>query len=105
MAEEGLSLEDHGSRGVDRGLLGRQDLILVMEAGHRESLLAEFPDLAGRVHMLAAITGDGYDIRDPIGSTPDCYREVARELKGLLEHGFQRIASLARATEHSRSGP
>jgi len=101
MAEKGLSLEDHCSRGVDRDLLGRQDLVLVMEAGHRESLLAEFPDTAGRVHLLAAMTGEGYDIRDPIGATWDSYRELARELRNLLEHGHERIASLAITSAHS----
>jgi protein-tyrosine-phosphatase len=103
MAERDLSLEAHRSRGVDRDLLGRQDLILVMEAGHRESLLAEFPDTAGRVHLLAAMTGEGYNIRDPIGATRDSYRELAGELRDLLEHGYERIASLARTSAHSRT--
>jgi protein-tyrosine phosphatase len=103
LAEKGMSLEDHRSRGVDRDLLGRQDLILVMEAGHRESLLAEFPDTAGRVFLLAAMTGEGYDIRDPIGATWDSYRELARELWDLLEHGYERIASLARTSAHGRT--
>lgn len=103
MAEKGLLLEDHHSRGVNRDLLGRQDLILVMEAGHRESLLAEFPDVTGRVHLLAAMTGEGYAIRDPIGASRESYRELARELQDLLEHGYERIASLARASAHSNT--
>lgn len=101
LAEKGLSLDDHRSRGVDRELLGRQELILVMEAGHRESLLAEFPETTGRVHLLAAMAGDGYDIRDPIGATWDSYRELARELQNLLEHGFPRIAALAKRDDHN----
>ena len=100
MGEKDLSLEDHRSRGVDRELLGRQDLILVMEASHRESLLAEFPEIAGRVYLLAAMIGEGYAIRDPMGASRDSYRELARELHDLLERGYERIASLARASAH-----
>jgi protein-tyrosine phosphatase len=93
----GLDLEMHKARRVSRELLDRQDLILVMENSHWEALRVEFPAIKERIHLLAGIlTGMTYDIPDPGGPTPgDTFPNVARELSGLMDAGFEKICTLA----------
>jgi protein-tyrosine phosphatase len=94
----GLDLQMHKSRRVNRELLGRQDLILVMENNHWEALRVEFPEIKNRIHVLAnVVTGMLYDIPDPGGAVPgDTFPNVARELSQLLDVGFEKICTLAR---------
>jgi protein-tyrosine phosphatase len=89
--ERGLDLDDHRSRRVTGDLLRAFDLVLVMEEGHREALRAEFPDLADRIHLLASMAGEIYDIRDPGGGTLESHRAFADELADLLTRALPRI--------------
>lgn len=91
MQEWGLDLRAHRARSVDAGLLAAQELILVMEANHREALAAEFPNLADRIHLLAAMAGPAFDIRDPVSGTLDDYRMTAQQLHTLLTKGMPEI--------------
>ena len=91
MRERGLDLSDHRSRRVTGELLRTFDLVLVMEEGHREALLAEFPDLSARLHLLTAMAGEDYSIRDPLEGTVESYRALADELADLLRRGLQRM--------------
>jgi protein-tyrosine phosphatase len=93
----GLDLAAHRARPVTRELLGRQDLILVMENSHWEALRVEFPAMKERIHLLAnVVTGMTYDIPDPGGPTPgDTFPNVARELSELVGAGFEKICILA----------
>jgi protein-tyrosine phosphatase len=93
----GLDLAAHRARPVTRELLGRQDLILVMENNHWEALRVEFPEIRERIHLLSnVVTGMIYDIPDPGGPTPgDTFPNVARELSELVGAGFEKICILA----------
>lgn len=93
----GLDLAAHRSQRVSWDLLSRYDLILVMENSQREGLLVEFPQLEGRILLLAqAASGVGYDVPDP-GVVPDeSFLDIAREVTGLVDKGFQNICRLAR---------
>ena len=91
MRERGLDLSGHRSRRVTRELLHSFDLVLVMEDGHREALLAEFPDLAPRLQLLSAVAGESYSVRDPLDGTIDNYRALAEELADLLRRGLPRL--------------
>ncbi|MBI5296405.1 MAG: hypothetical protein HY869_13090 [Chloroflexi bacterium] len=98
MAEHfGLDLGAHRSQRVSGDLLSRYDLILVMENSQREGLLVEFPQLEGRILLLAqAATGVAYDVPDP-GVVPDeSFLDIAREVTGLIDKGFQNICRLVR---------
>ena len=91
MRERGLDVSGHRSRRVTGELLHRFDWVLVMENGHREALLAEFPDLEPRLHLLTSMAGEGYSIRDPIDGTLETYRAIADELVDLLRRGLPRF--------------
>ena len=88
-------LERHQTRQVDRGLLSQFDLIIVMEAGHKEALCIEFPFIKKRVYMLSEIVeGIQYDIPDPAAPDVDP-NEVAQELITLINKGVNKIIHLA----------
>ena len=90
-------LESHRTRQVDRALLERFDLVLVMEGGHKEALCAEFPSVCGRVYLLSELVdGLPYDIPDPAvpGVDPGAAGSM---LFGLIVRGRDKILKLAQA--------
>jgi protein-tyrosine phosphatase len=94
MAERGLDLRAHRARRVSRDMMAQADLVLVMTQSHAGSLQAAFPDHAHKVHMLAEMVGQAYDIRDPYGGSRQEYALVAEELERLIENGYERIVAL-----------
>lgn len=100
---KGFGLPDIGShrtRQVNLELLSQFDLIIVMEAGHKEALNIEFPTLKKHIFMLSEIVeGIQCDIPDPVvlGIEPD---EIARELKIMVNDGESKILDLARSLSH-----
>ncbi len=95
-------LEKHVTRSVSRDLLERFDLVIVMETGHKESIVIEFPSVAGRVYLLSEVAGSyPYSLSDPMSakSNPDA---VLAELRSLIQKGAERMVELARANAHAR---
>lgn len=102
-AELGLNLENHRSRVVTRSILRRADLILTMQANHKEALQVEFPDQAARIFQLTELLPNTYpyDIPDPIGRSLDTYRSIAREIEDIL----RRTADVIIARAQSNAAP
>jgi protein-tyrosine-phosphatase len=90
-AENDLNLDAHRSQRVEDIDLDAFDLILVMQAGHKEGLRTEFPHLAERIHLLSEMSGPPYDVRDPAGEDIESYRRSWDEIERLLDNGFERI--------------
>jgi protein-tyrosine-phosphatase len=96
----GIDLEAHKSRRVDRELLARYDLILVMENSHREALLVEFPEINERLFLLAKVAaGVAYDVPDPVLLQNETFLDSAREISDLIDKGFEEICVLARRVQ------
>ncbi len=95
LLERGVDLSDHRSRSVTRALLQAADLVLTMEHGHKEALVAEFPDLSGRIWLLAQLAGSERDIIDPMGGEMADFEETAREIEKILQSAQDQIYSLA----------
>jgi protein-tyrosine-phosphatase len=91
----GLDLSSHRTRLVSRSLLRPFDLILVMEAGQKEAIRVEFPELASRVHLIYEMVGQVRNVGDPIGGTIKDYEDTAHELDDILTRGLDRIVGLA----------
>lgn len=94
LAQRGLDARSHRARVVTAQLLQEFDLILVMEAGHKEAICLEFPQVAGRVYMLSEMTDRYYDIVDPMGGSDMDFEDTANELEKLFEQGMERILGL-----------
>lgn len=64
--KRGLFLGQRLSKSIESLQVSSFDLIVVMEKGHKEALLTEFPDLRDKVFLLTEIGGGtGYSIPDP----------------------------------------
>ena len=91
----GMNLSAHRSRAVTPELLDQAHLVLVMTSPHRLALLADFPQAAGKVFLLAEMAGEIFDIVDPYGGPLEGYEQTAAELENLIDRGLKRIQSLA----------
>ena len=82
---------------MSKAQLTEFDLVLVMEAGHKEALLTEFPFAAGYLFMLSEVVdGIRYDIRNPTSSYEEAEKCIS-DLCGLIERGYEKICTLAEA--------
>jgi protein-tyrosine-phosphatase len=101
--QRGFNLEGHRSRSVSRELLRRFDLILTMEQNHREALLIEYPEIAGRVYLLSELAGPAYDVPDPYGGPIEAFHLTIDELDQLIERGLPAIIQHAKDAEQLRN--
>jgi protein-tyrosine phosphatase len=98
----GIDLSDHRSRRATRSLLSRSDLIVVMQAGHREALLTEDPTLQQRIRLLSEVVEHRtYDILDSPGSDRQALELVA-ELEALIRQGASSLCALAADLSNTR---
>ena len=93
MAERGLDIRTHRACTLTRQDLDDADLIIVMTRGHRDALGAEFPEVRPKLHLMSELAGRVYDIADPYGGPLSEYRNCARQLEDLIEHGYDQIKS------------
>jgi protein-tyrosine-phosphatase len=91
----GLDLSGHRSTRVSRELISEYDLILVMQASHREALLTEFPDLAEHIHLFSDVLEHrSYDIPDSCETEQNVW-DISGELNDLIRNGLDRICLLS----------
>lgn len=84
LREEGIDLRSHESQPLTERLLNQADHVYTLTGGHRQAIIAERPDLASRIRLLAGSEGD---ISDPIGAG----REVYEACKAEIERHLRRI--------------
>lgn len=89
MQRRGLDLSSHCSQPMTEQLLAMADLVLTMTRGHRDAILAKFPDAEHRVKTLRI---DGGDVTDPVGAPVETYEACAAQIDRQLEVWSQRLA-------------
>ena len=89
LADRGIDIGMHASQPLTERLLNLADFVYTMTRGHRNAILAQRPDLADRVQVLAP---DGSDVPDPIGGGMDEYRRCQHAIEGYLEHVISRLS-------------
>ncbi len=77
MDSRGLDLSAHSSRPLDDAVMNVADLVLTMTRGHRAAILAAWPEMHDRIHLLRR---DGGDISDPVGMPVECYESCAEQI-------------------------
>jgi len=82
MSDQGLDLSSHQSQPLTDRLARYADIIFTMTAGHRDAIVAQWPDVAPRTKLICH---DGSDVSDPIGGPPDLYRGCAEQIDSQLE--------------------
>ncbi len=81
MSEMGIDLGTHESQPLAAQIVRHADFIWAMTRAHRQAILSQWPEAAGRVHVLSL---DGNDIADPIGMPQEHYRTCAEVIKTEL---------------------
>lgn len=89
MRAKGLDLSQHESQPLSDRLVRYADIILTMTRSHREGLLAQWPEAAGRAFVLSR---DNKDIADPIGGSPEMYKRCADQIDNLLSSWVDELA-------------
>ena len=93
LIKEGINMSTHRSRAVDKDLIKKSDLILVMERLHEERIMRFAPEVKNRVFLLkefAKINDNNLNIEDPIGRPADFYAKTFATIKQAIE----RIAAI-----------
>jgi protein-tyrosine phosphatase len=88
LKQRGLDLATHESQPLGDRIVRYADLILTMTRGHREAILAQWPEARDRAFLVA---GDRGDIPDPIGGPPELYRRCAEQIDAHLAEWVKRI--------------
>jgi protein-tyrosine phosphatase len=88
----GLNIEEHHSKLINRDLLMKACLVVVMEQGQKEALEVEYPQVRGKVRLLSRLAGEpAYDIPDPSGQGLEFYLQTGEELQRLIHSAFDKI--------------
>jgi protein-tyrosine phosphatase len=73
-----LDISRHVSQPFTDQLARHADIILTMTEGHRNAILSQWPELAGRTFLFSGGAGD---ISDPIGQAQPVYAQCASQLQ------------------------
>lgn len=82
LRRKGIDIRSHTSQPLADRLLDHADRFYTLTAGHRRTILANRPDTASRVQLLAR---DGKDVLDPIGGGLDDYIDCATNIEQHLK--------------------
>jgi protein-tyrosine phosphatase len=99
MAEQGFDITNHQAEMLDISHMEDSDLILCMESGHREALMAEFPLYANKVHLVSEMIGKNYNISDPYGQPKRAYYRMVDDLTKIIDEGVDRIIEAVEAQQ------
>jgi protein-tyrosine phosphatase len=88
LAQEKLDLSGHESQPLTEQLVQHADYLITMTAGHRQSILVEWPEAAPRTFLLSP---DGRDVADPLGGPVELYRRCAEQIRESLSNWLDRI--------------
>lgn len=100
MKERNLDLSAHESQPLGERQVRFADLILTMTRGHRDAIVAQWPEAAGRTHLLCGDT----DVSDPIGGPIDLYRRCATQIDSSLDSWLAQIDTSSLPSGNSSGG-
>lgn len=87
LADGGIDLSGHQSKGLTPGLVDRADVIYTMTPSHAQAVMQMAP---GSVHKVFPLDAT-HPIADPIGGPIEVYRDVADQLKELIKAKLEEI--------------
>lgn len=85
----------HSSTMLNKDSVQWADLILTMTGSHKDAILWQYPDSAGKVFTLKEFNGEKYaiDVVDPFGGNLAIYQETFQELDNLIKQAIEKIQS------------
>ncbi len=91
MREYGIDLSRFQSKALNDKLVDWADLVLVMDAGHRQTLISHYAGSAKKTYMLSEYVQDGGDINPPIFGVMEAYRKCAALIQSLLSKTLETL--------------
>lgn len=83
--DKGGNLKNHKSRLVNKNLMDKADLILVMTEGHKRFVNEVFKDSSHKVYLLSELgTSESIEIGDPFGSSLEKYKIVSDQIEKAI---------------------
>ncbi len=81
----GIDITKHQAQNVRDFPMEEMDVILCMTHAHKATLVALFPKLKDRIHLIKEYVGLTGEVIDPYGGTLTIYTNCAKELKEYIE--------------------
>jgi len=88
LRREGIDVSGHRSQRVNKRIVDRSDIILVMEQMHESHILQIAPEARNRLFLLkefAKMDDGSLDIPDPAGGSLNFYEDTFRVIKDAVE--------------------
>jgi len=88
----GIDIFGHKSKPLNKQLINWADLILVMEKGHKDRILQDWPEAGNKIFLLTEFAkSEEKDIIDPIGKPLEVYEGLLMDLTFYLNKIIDRI--------------
>ncbi len=93
LAEEGIQLDVHSTKQVNKQFVAEADLVLTMTNHHKQYLQEKFYNSKNKIYTLKEFAGVGNnpDISDPYGLSLSEYRKTREEIKSALKNVLLRF--------------
>lgn len=80
MRQRGIDVSQHRSNPLTSRLIREADVLYCMTNAHRQAAIQMVPDAQDKIHLL----DPNGDVQDPIGHSPDHYRQCAKMIEEQL---------------------
>lgn len=90
----GLDLSRHSSQFLTQEMVATTDLLVTMEAAHKQTILHKFPAADERVFTLGELIGREEDVEDPIGMPLPTYEYTYGLLEEWIKAALPKIVRL-----------
>lgn len=84
LRREGIELQSHKAKRLDKRLITEADLIITMTESHRDAILKFMPATESKTYTLNGFIEKPGDILDPFGCSVEVYRQTLDEIKDSL---------------------
>jgi len=92
LAARGIDISAHRVTALTQADIQAADCILTMTALHQHSVLARFPQAAGKLHMLSqAARGTQRDVPDAFGAPLATYQRLVAQLDALVAEALDKL--------------
>jgi len=92
MKNKGIDVSKHETSPLNKEIINKSDLILVMESLHKKEVIELVPEAKNKVHLLREFVKTGnkeeyYSVPDPIGRPLEVYERIL----GMIREAVQKL--------------
>ncbi len=94
LKEWDIDITDHRSKKFQSYMVERADLIACMTEMHKNAVLAEYPEAAGKVFFLGELSGSNEEIPDPYMGSLARYRLTRDVLQDEIQRMLEKLSEI-----------